>query len=135
MIKHLNTPENKAKFFATHFGCSFTNNNKLVERISGGMFLRQAAEGDAHLNLKPLSAISDEDARIITLMHLGLQSAPSENIMFAFKNTVYPLLSDVSRMQSRIADFLRSKGYLIGWMDLTPEDILAFEWARLEGEG
>lgn len=29
-----------------------------------------------------------------------------------------------------ITDFLRSKGYLIGWMDLTPQDLIDYGWVK-----
>lgn len=36
--------------------------------------------------------------------------------------------------QHAATDYLRSKSYLIGYLDLTAEDILAYGWARFEGE-
>lgn len=37
--------------------------------------------------------------------------------------------------QYAATDYLRSKGYLIGWRDLTAEDILSYGWVKLEGQG
>lgn len=95
------------------------------------------------VELIPLSQISDEDA--IELAKIAYPSAENwskkqhtankgnqliDETFFSDEDSfsVFGLNNPMGKLMN-IADFLRSKGYLIGWLDLTAEDILAYGWA------
>lgn len=125
-----NTIGNKQKLFAQYWG-----------QFIGIEFERtESARHDVNYNfinlidclgLKPLSSITDEDKIKISLMHLEMISAPYENVLYCFKNTVKPLFEKPDRMQSRITDYLRSKGYALPYMELSIEKQIEYGWIKL----
>lgn len=122
-----NTKINKAKFFAQYWdqsvGCTQYQSNF---KIGKSNFLNVE-----WLNLTPLSAISDEDAMTairIVKVYVRRDGAyitehvPIENIKKSFL--------DVPIWRLDLADFLRSRGYLLPFHDLTPEMLIEYGWAK-----
>ncbi|WP_443945560.1 hypothetical protein ACJVDH_00180 [Pedobacter sp. AW1-32] len=132
-----NTLENKAKLFAQYFGQNrlFWHDKSNLFRIEGSdIDIVDKRKNTYFLQLKPLSSLNDEDKIKITLMHLQMVSAPRENVLFCFTNTVKPLLEKLDIMQARITDYLRSKGYALSYMGLSVEKQIEYGWVKLEGK-
>lgn len=117
--------ENKAKFFALYWGQSLLpvsywgSNNKIDE---GVFYSKNTREFESSwLDLKPLSQISDEDAKVI-----DLQSAEDYS-----ENGWWDKHGDFYYWASFDVDFLRSKGYAIPWMRLSVEEIVEAGWIKL----
>lgn len=127
MKKTENTLENKAKFEALYFG----------QRICGTIdnCHKWYANGNSRegqiLWLKPLSEITDEDA-----IHLAKNEWGDafDDISKATNPTTWGKWSvsskNTSTLSREASDYLRSKGYNVGYLDLTPEDIIDYGWAK-----
>lgn len=91
---------NRAKFISLY--CAY---GELYNNESGKI----VPISEIILNLKPLSNISDEDLKILQL-----------------KKGDY---SDYDLWLYQEADYLRSRGYLLGWGGLTEDEIIEAGWA------
>lgn len=157
-----NTPENKQRFFALYWG------QEVQMHVSGNIYkvgkIAPIAPTISHLVLKPLSAISDENAIEVAKILIDdnqdfkVYDHPFDGL-FVFKDNVsvsgysyvefwkyniecgtyYPKHPD-KRKELMVSaclflqayDYLRSKSYLLPFMDLTIEQILAYGWAVIK---
>lgn len=145
-MKIQNAPENKAKFFALYLGQKVWVKPSVYGNDAFGVNpeMLYIPCDEEYTQLKPLSAISDEDAIEVANLcfsykegHYITKTEMLEDMLKEGKGLINKFIEsgygwEIKRLLS-IIDFLRYKGYLIGWMDLTLEDILAYGWARLEG--
>jgi hypothetical protein len=117
-MKIENTLENRTKFFSLYYGQKvlYIGGLGLVVMWLGGWNLRHP---DFFLQLKPLESISDNDAK-----YLGF----SDNIS---ATTTY--LKSLGK-ELKEADYLRSKGYALPWMDLSVDDLVEYGWIKLSNE-
>lgn len=104
-----NTLENKAKFFAQYWGQKCGKNQYCNLSINKSNILNIT-----HLELKPLSQISDENAK-----KLGFTNS-RDFLAVGNKDNRYNV------------DFLRSKGYALPYMDLSVEDLVEYGWVKLK---
>jgi hypothetical protein len=86
----------------------------------------------AYLELKSLSDISDDD-----LLWLGRNANDYPNSNYKddlnyCKDLVRRYLSRPPMMNYECVDYLRSRGYLLPFEDLTIEQILAYKWAVIK---
>lgn len=111
--------ENKAKFFALYyaqdvcenpFGKYYVNARTLDYTMTDSL--------TAWLNLKPLSSISDEDARFICSFHKVI----STDYIWSFLQL---------SLNGFDYDYLRSKGYAFSWMGLSVEEMVQADWIKL----
>ncbi|MFD2599884.1 hypothetical protein ACFSQ3_13080 [Sphingobacterium corticis] len=135
-----NTLENKAKFFAQYWdqtvlmniGHPFKGDNKPDNWY-------KKFEHD-YLLLKPLSAISDEDAMIVAKLIGEARGSWSKdyedtiirNVKSYLSNRMMPCVT--IKNSSEVIDYLRSKGYLLPFNGVSREEILNRGWAVLESE-
>lgn len=124
--------ENKAKFFALYWGQKVIKDDAFqLLYVSPNINL----EHDSwYLNLKPLSSISDEDARDVC--RLFTNNFPDDSIASVQGRML--VTEYIKRTSSLIAydwflalDYLRSKGYALPWMGLSVEEIVEAGWIRL----
>lgn len=129
MTKIENTIENKQKFFAQYFGQKILGHGQYTNHVN---HTYNWGHQDFFLRLKPLSAISDEDAiEVAKIMDLGHLS-PTDTLVGLVRGIlIKPTMSSNILKWLFIFDFLRSSGYLVGWMGLTPEEIIEFGWAKI----
>ena len=108
-----NTIENKQRFFALYFGQQVHrgNRSKHLDHLS---IMRNQKFG--HLELKSLSDITKEESDYIKKLKVICHSDGSH---------------DLDKMQ-HTTDYLRSRGYIIPFMDLTIEQILAYKGAVIK---
>lgn len=162
-MKTENTPEAKARFFALYWGQHsakrFDGSCRSIEFV-----LSTYSFESYHLELTPLSQISDEDAievaKIMTF-HDGkgliierkkngeIEMYDRYNDEPHFLNTLFfvPEPFEIfSRDDNRnwfqydaerileVTDFLRSRGYALPWMWLSVDDLIEYGWVKLKGE-
>lgn len=124
-----NNLKNKAKFFAQYYEQqvrawkSRGYVTDFIYHVDNGSFATDVVE-HSNLQLKPISAISDEDARDY-LIAIGV-ATPIKRIN-SFIANIENYLDD-----SFAIDFLRSRGYLLEFMGLQPQDIIDRGWVVLE---
>jgi len=133
--------ENKAKFFALYWGQEVQSHGKEMFHVTG-ILVRQS-----YLQLKPLSAISDEDAIDVLNVLMGYEENYYQdwhpNIQKVWMQTIKIDLNDdfgsrqVPALQSyfkytwQVGDFLRSKGYALPWMGLSVVEMTEAGWIKL----
>jgi hypothetical protein len=123
--------ENKAKFFALYWGQRIMSYRYLKEyQLSSPLSVW--TENVVYLELKSLSQISDEDARVI-----------AEQNRFNGNYDVFPKVGrDILRrvfeledsqmcLPTESADYLRSKGYALPWMGLSVDEMVDGGWIKL----
>lgn len=124
-----NTIENKQRFFALYFGQEvLIDDNLWKHKVLGDTMYWD----DCHLELKSLSDISDED-----LLWLGRNANDYPNSNYKddlnyCKDLVRRYLSRPPMMNYECVDYLRSRGYLLPFMGLAVEQILAYKWAVIK---
>lgn len=149
--------ENKAKFFALHWGQEVAE-NPLGVLIVNGKCLDYVSEGvmECILNLKPLSAISDEDAWGVGIrvncwakwerkqdsfirkdddfhkVHIAGGRSFAECIGKEFGYGLSHPFANNSTDILDAYDFLRSRGYALPWMGLSVDEMILAGWIRLE---
>ena len=122
--------ENKTRFFAQYWGQKYIlDNGTLYWTVNHRAF---PVDETACLELKTLSKINDEDAmtaiRIVKVYvrkdgAYVTEHVPIENIKKSFL--------DVPVWRLDLADFLRSKGYALPFMEYSIEDLINKGWIRL----
>lgn len=124
-----NTIENKQRFFALYFGQQVHrgNRSKHLDHLS-----IMSNQKFGHLELKSLSDISDDD-----LLWLGRTANDYPNSNYKddlnyCKDLVRRYLSRPPMMNYECVDYLRKRGYLLPFEDLTIEQILAYKWAVIK---
>lgn len=128
-----NTILNKEKFFALYWGQKVLNTG-----VTGGIVILNSSwnlkHPDFFLQLKSLQSITDEDAlEISKIFHVNKgkhRVKNGKNIIKSFMNDDV-FIGSFGRV-GRCHDFLRSKGYLIGYNGLTPDQIISYGWAKTE---
>lgn len=133
-----NTIENKEKFFAQYWGQENLIRINVSENDSG-LFpvLSQFFTNNSHLELTPLSKITDEDAYEVgshlhdSILHVpDLKSIAYSLVHFWESDLEHP---DYSLNQGEyIASLLRSKGYALPFMGLSVEKQLEYKWIKLK---
>lgn len=154
MNKTENTPENKAAFFAHYYGqgvmlsqySAIINNSPLdpAWAIRASTLEKWPTVDNSILLLKPLSQITDEDAievaKICSHYFPINEDVECEVFINSFGRKVVSwgksykekFLVEHAKDTAQGADFLRSKGYLLPWRDLSVEEIISYGWAKYE---
>lgn len=122
----------KCRFFAQYWGQLYEfKNTKSKWRVNEGCFPLESGDNE-RLILTDLKNITDEDAltaiRIVKVYvrkdgAYVTEHVPIENIKKSFL--------DVPIWRLDLADFLRSKGYALPFMEYSVEDLVLFDWVRL----
>jgi len=132
-----NTKFNKARLFAQYLGCAnYSDGNYESEvKLVGFSTLQGSVEElkKGVLLLKPLSAISDEDAIEVAKMYWG--SNYSEFPLKTDKVGHSKLIMGTMATRTDISDYLRSKSYALPWNNLSVETMIEFGWITLEKFG
>lgn len=150
-----NTIKNKKRFFAQYETQEIAKSSKsAIPHIVSAYF----AMGHHYLELKPLSTITDEDAKEISPMKTMVlddenkyiitsvsyfERIQSLTVYFKYKDnetpdddegfghssfTIFPFQSQY------IVDYLRSKGYALPWMGLSVEKLVEYGWIKLKND-
>ena len=151
IMKTQNTLENKARFFAQYFGQHVLYFSSDFLRKIDNLTL-DSVENDDFLELKPLSQISDEDViQGITYLYNITREALGEILEIEHYCTFSSITtieigcnfktsrsihhwSGTKKIGSFEADYFRSKGYALHYMDLSVEDLVEYGWVKLKEE-
>lgn len=138
-----NALENKAKFFALYWHqlvlIRNINNPQYDDRIILSAYNYDGWLDKSVLILKPLSSISDEDAEYcIGKTECSMRKNDPNSGDYGMSPSsifVNSMIGDSSyHIGRREADYLRSKGYAIKWMDKTVKEQISYGWVKLKGE-
>ena len=150
-MKTQNTLENKARFFAQYFGQHVLYFSSDFLRKIDNLTL-DSVENDDYLELKPLSQISDEDViQGITYLYNITREALGEILEIEHYDTFSSITTigigcnfktsrsihhwrGTKKIGSVEADYFRSKGYALPYMDLSVEDLVEYGWVKLKEE-
>ena len=150
-MKTQNTLENKARFFAQYFGQHVLYFSSDFLRKIDNLTL-DSVENDDFLELKPLSQISDEDViQGITYLYNITREALGEILEIEHYDTFSSITTigigcnfktsrsihhwrGTKKIGSVEADYFRSKGYALPYMDLSVEDLVEYGWVKLKEE-
>lgn len=134
-----NTLENKAKFFAQYWGQELIKDKDcdVVYPVDRSNILLEIHQ--SYLELKPLSSISDEDAEYcIGKSECSMRKNDPNSGDYGMSPSsifVNSLIGESSYHIGRHeADYLRSKGYALKWMDKTVKEQISYGWIKLKGE-
>ena len=138
MMKAEINNENKAKFFAMYWGQRVFVNPILSEKPVANTWVFDDMNtedlNDEYLELKPLSAITEEDA--IQVSKIWGSKVGSKIIG---RSIVSRLTGNHHQIEMEfrcvipVVDFLRSKGYALPWMGLSVEELIEAGWVKLIG--
>lgn len=82
-----------------------------------------------HLELKPLSKLTDEDAKeLLPFVSFQFSSRYTDE---KIKEEIRKSVLDTEMMPLDLTDYLRSKGYALPFMEYSVEDLISFGWVRL----
>ena len=150
-MKTENTLENKSIFFAQYWGQHVLYFSSDFLRKIDNLTL-DSVENDDYLELKPISHISDEDViQGITYLYNITREALGEILEIKHYYTFSSITtieigcnfktsrsihhwSGTKKIGSFEADYFRSKGYALHYMDLSVEDLVEYGWVKLKEE-
>lgn len=134
--------ENKAKFFAMYWGQIVFVNPILSEKPVPNIWVFDGLNTEdfdgEYLELKPLSAITDEDAE-----EIGFEfNVPSKDVELKFHFDNYDThweakhkgMLKEGNLLLEDTDYLRSRGYALPWMGLSVEELIEAGWIKLKEE-
>lgn len=157
----INNPQNKAKFFAQYLDCchvKITTRKNLVPKqivcsteqiqwikdgyiqgyamenagIDGGSRKIQMTIESSHLLLTPLKHLAESDA--IECMHIA-DMINSEKYGFITKESnprkMIDAINEIKIWRLDVADFLRSRGYALPYLNLSVEQLVERGWVVL----
>ena len=123
-----NTTENKLKFFALYYGQDVLRHKKwklASDKISG---ISSLLSKNYYLELRYIESITDEEC-------IELERILKENINtseMAIICRIQDLHINISKLLQIESEFLRSKGFLVPFMNLTTDQIIEFGWAKIK---
>lgn len=125
-----NTLENKTKFFSQYWGQEVLIANPHVNNRARFKCVYPWINHNtdiAWLELKPLSSITDEDAKFCSET-LGFDISDYEDGEEILKEQII----EIHHEDIGFADCLRSKGYVLPWMGLSVEKLVEYGWIKLK---
>jgi hypothetical protein len=119
------TNELKAKFFALYWEQEVLYYGASMQVVCEISFPKYFEITDYHLTLKPLSSITDEDAIEVA----KISNIPNEWAFYkkAYQSGYY--CTDMITLD--VADYLRSKGYILPFMNISVEEMIEAGWVKL----
>lgn len=132
-----NTIENKARFHALYWGQKvFVFNDE--GQYKPGVTYEVDGSSDEHtfLELRSLPDITDEEATAVAKIWEDSEKIISPEEYDGWTKEV--ILDAIPEMENvmllRAADYLRSRGFLLPYLDLSIEQILEYGWARIKSQ-
>ena len=134
-----NTTENKLKFFAQYFWQRVLKNVKSPQvTILNGHFFYYSVPyiENYHLELRSIDSITnDECVELFDLKYPQYKDWEIKSKLGTIEHHVLHSLKSSMNYQNEsyfLIDFLRSKGFLVPFMNLTTDQILEFGWAKIK---
>lgn len=137
-----NTTENKLKFFAPYYGQKVLKNKNYSETtvLNGHFFFHSACYAENyHLELRSTDSITDDECIAFFDFLFPLASKMPDNDNAGKVKAIKYMLSSMDNKEcepdwgtSGSRDWLRSKDFLIDFMDMTKEQLLEYGWAKIK---
>ena len=136
-----NNSENKLKFFAHYFGQRVLKNKNLNEPFNKDviydMFFDSYVNKNHkffYLELRSIESITDAECVYYYNMFCPDLYIDDNLKIYAFKNRLNHILEYklFNCLELQEIDWLRSKGFLLPFMNLTTDQILEFGWAKIK---
>jgi hypothetical protein len=144
-MKTENSLELKARFFALYYNqfvMKIPNNDDKL-RVFDEWILK-VVKNDSYLELTPLSQISDEDAIEVAKILFGDDISESElkvwlpkisaNLRNQFGSNIFPIMQPYFSISWQVADYLRSKGYALPFLNISVNKQIELGWIKLKEE-
>lgn len=127
-----NSLENKAKLFAQYWGQAVQRyGNNFYTKVVNSFIDDSLLVGD-YLLLKPLSSITNEDAKKLSVIEADFRTDDvwkrGKNIAKWIEDAQYSVGNLNTMMQ--MIDYLRSKGYALPYMGLSVETMVEYGWIK-----
>ena len=138
----LNTTENKLKFFAQYFGQRVLKNKNLNEPFNKNVVYDMLFDSYVnkhidffYLELRSIDSITDDECvEYFNLLYDN--SRRNQEKIIAIKSDIKrgKMFRQLLHFEKSIIalDFLRSKGFLVPFMNLKTDQILEFGWAKIK---
>lgn len=125
-----NTLKNKAQFFALYYRQDvYCNKNlKNCTLVYDCLIYPEKTE---YLELTSLSQITDKDALWLGKNVNQYCDSYQDDLKYC-KDLTERMQRNNHLINSEQADYLRSKGYALPWMDLSIEDLIEYGWIKLK---
>ena len=123
--EQLNETAVKCRFFAQYLGQEVLRWHQWVETTQNSkvdLSIPAIEKKGWFIKLKPVSKITDEDA---ISMYRGLE------INYESANQFLEDYKSIGFLEQSEVDFLRSKGYVVPFMNYSVEDLVSFGWVQL----
>jgi len=133
-----NNSENKLRFFYQYGGQKVLKNEKYqeVSFLNGFFFFNNATYiENYHLELRSIDSITDEECVELSKYIFGENFHLMEDYEIVNEYNIWHSFiqnKDFSILTSVFIDFLRSKGFLVPFMNLTTDQILSYGWAKIK---
>lgn len=126
----------KSRFFAQYWGLIVAKETKYPKSptINTTTVLLINELSNYHLELKPLSKITDEDAIVVAKIFGMKEDFEFIGKMLCttmFDNSDSESETVIFNSNAKAVDYLRSKGYALPFMEYSVEDLVSFGWVRL----
>lgn len=136
MMKTENNIENKRRFAALYWG-QRVHRHVTWSNISRCAILNEhtITMDNYHLELKPLSAITDDDAiKVFKILFPELNKPDDFMIEIGgdWARCVHANLSSINKNIVHMIDYLRSRSYALPWLDLSVDDLISYGWIKLK---
>lgn len=132
-MKTENTLENKARFL---LHCYAENRSSIKSNQGSGVVFGILDiinnPKNYYSELTPLSQITDEDAVEVAELHYGRGTVIQTSKERYIKNVGKYVLHNPEYIASKIADFLRSKGYALPFHNLSVDELISYGWVKLK---
>lgn len=133
-----NTQENKEKFFAQYWGCEVMKYYDHLRPMKVDYIDFIDMKYDMFLELRPISLITDEDAKEIAIQN-RFTHGENEQVFVTVGKDILDRVFNGEKYEVTMpiclpyesADYLRSKGYAIPWMGLSIGKLQEYEWIKL----
>jgi len=125
-----NTIDNQTRFMALYLGTT-TVRHKQWETRKTEILTHIRLQDEYYLELTPLSAITDEDAIEVAKLNPwadyrdGMDKEP-------YIEHVKGFIFNDNHLLSSYADYLRSRGYALPYLDASVEDLVKMGWVKLK---
>lgn len=131
-----NTLENKAKLFGVYYNQKVLKSKDYLMLCNS--FNHVGVLHKAHLELKPLSSITDEDAMEVYNIVGDTMFVENSNNTKKLKRGIIRMLTEYTGSWlhvgncSHAIDYLRSKGYALPFRGLSVEQLVEYGWIKLK---
>ena len=123
----------KCRFFAQYWGQKVAKEtnypNSPTINTSTALILNELE--NYHLELKPLSKITEEDAfEVASIISNSIHDSKSKELVSYYKEDILKDPEVLCHASYTTVDYVRSRGYALPFMEYSLEDLISLGWVR-----